>query len=194
MSYVSISGNIASGKSTLLDALMDEGYSTVPEDLGDDFLDLLDSYNKDPSTAIDLQNYINDYRWADAQHSYKASFTYVHERCIADDIVFTSVMAARGEISQQDADVFMDKALSRLAENPPRKIIYLYCHPEIGFERMRNRGRAEETGQNLLRIAELEEAHLRLLPLIADQLNIGYVEMDWTNYGSVIEIIKELGK
>lgn len=193
MSYVSISGNIATGKSTLLDLLMEEGYNVVPEDLGPEFMEHLAAYNEDPSKALDLQNYINDYRFFDAVHATKSPLLYIHERCMADDIVFASVMAARGEIEMEDAEDYIQCAIDRMKDFPPSKIIYLYCDPEVGYERMRKRGRAAETGQNLLRIAELEEAHLRVLPEIADELGIELVEVDWTNYGDVKDIIKEIG-
>lgn len=192
MSYVSISGNIGTGKSTLLDALWEDGYNVTPEDTGPEFLEHLDHYNQDPTYAIHLQNYINNYRFYDAIHSTRSKYHYVHERCMADDIVFTTVMYGRGEIERDAAMQFITCAGNRLWEYPPEKIIYLYCEPEVGYERMRSRGRPEESQQTLNNIAELEEAHMRVLPVIAEDIGIEFVEVDWTHYGSVEDIARLL--
>ena len=79
MSYISLSGNIAVGKSTALQGLKDLGYNVVFENLGPEFLGLLAAYNINPHNAIHLQSYINDYRLSDAEDSTKSTDLFIHE-------------------------------------------------------------------------------------------------------------------
>ena len=191
MSYISLSGNIAVGKSTVLYELEERGYEVVCENLGQRFLSLLDAYNKSPQEAIHLQKYINEYRWTDARLSCvgEDDGLYIHERSMIDDMIFTTYMICKGEISQKEGQEFLELATHRLTIDPPTKVIYLYADPDITFERMLERGRPEESSQTLLNIAELEQAHQVLLPIICGELGIELVEVNWSFFGEIQTIL-----
>ena len=140
MSYISLSGNIAVGKSTALQGLKDLGYNVVFENLGPEFLGLLAAYNTNPFNAIHLQSYI-------------------------------------------------ELATERLIANPPEKVIYLYSDPETTYSRLVSRGRSQESEQTLLSIAELEQAHLTILPIICEELGIELVELEWSNFGNILRVV-----
>jgi deoxyadenosine/deoxycytidine kinase len=190
MSYISLSGNIAVGKSTVLSGLEERGYNVVYENLKPEFMGLLADYNKDPSTAIHLQNFINDYRFADAKKSSLIQEElYIHERSMIDDMIFTTQMMGRGDIDQGAWTKFLEEAHRRLDICPPSKVIYLYADPETTYNRMVARGRSEESGQTLMSIAELEQTHQLLLPLICEEIGAELVEVDWTEFGEIDSII-----
>jgi len=189
MSYISLSGNIAVGKSTVLSHLEEAGYNTVKENLGERFMSLLGRYNEDSSNAIHLQRYINEYRSIDAEVSCNSDELHIHERSMIDDIIFTSIMVIRGEIDHDVGVEFSDAAYARLVLHPPEKVIYLYCDPEKTYDRMVSRGRSEESGQSLRDIAELEKAHSALLPYLCEELGIELIEVDWSNFGNINSIL-----
>jgi deoxyadenosine/deoxycytidine kinase len=189
MSYISLSGNIAVGKSTVLSGLESNGFEVVYENLGPKFLSFLDSYNNDPRSAIHLQTYINDYRLIDAEVSCVTDGLFVHERSMIDDMIFTTYMICKGEIDEEVGNEFLDRSLQRLIQYPPSKVIYLYSDPESTYGRLVGRGRPEESKQNLLKIAELEQSHQTLLPMICEEVGIDLVEVDWSDFGSIETII-----
>ena len=189
MSYISLSGNIAVGKSTALQGLKDLGYNVVFENLGPEFLGLLAAYNINPYNAIHLQSYINDYRLTDAEDSTNSPDLFIHERSMIDDMVFTTYMIAKGEITEAAGVRFLDLATERLIANPPKKVIYLYSDPETTYSRLVSRGRSQESEQTLLSVAELEQAHLTLLPIICEELGIELVELEWSNFGNILRVV-----
>lgn len=189
MSYISLSGNIAVGKSTALQGLKDLGYNVVFENLGPEFLGLLAAYNTNPFNAIHLQSYINDYRLSDAEDSTKSTDLFIHERSMIDDMVFTTYMVAKGEITEAAGVRFLELATERLIANPPEKVIYLYSDPETTYSRLVSRGRSQESEQTLLSIAELEQAHLTILPIICEELGIELVELEWSNFGNILRVV-----
>ena len=189
MSYISLSGNIAVGKSTALQGLKDLGYNVVFENLGPEFLGLLAAYNINPHNAIHLQSYINDYRLSDAEDSTKSTDLFIHERSMIDDMVFTTYMVAKGEITEAAGVRFLELATERLIANPPEKVIYLYSDPETTYSRLVSRGRSQESEQTLLSIAELEQAHLTILPIICEELDIELVELEWSNFGNILRVV-----
>ena len=189
MSYISLSGNIPVGKSTALQGLKDLGYNVVFENLGPEFLGLLAAYNINPLNAIHLQSYINDYRLSDAEDSTKSTDLFIHERSMIDDMVFTTYMVAKGEITEAAGVRFLELATERLIANPPEKVIYLYSDPETTYSRLVSRGRSQESEQTLLSIAELEQAHLTILPIICEELGIELVELEWSNFGNILRVV-----
>jgi deoxyadenosine/deoxycytidine kinase len=189
MSYISLSGNIAVGKSTALQGLKDLGYNVVFENLGPEFLGLLAAYNINPLNAIHLQSYINDYRLSDAEDSTNSTDLFIHERSMIDDMVFTTYMVAKGEITEAAGVRFLELATERLIANPPEKVIYLYSDPETTYSRLVSRGRSQESEQTLLSIAELEQAHLTILPIICEELGIELVELEWSNFGNILRVV-----
>jgi deoxyadenosine/deoxycytidine kinase len=189
MSYISLSGNIAVGKSTVLSGLEKHGLSVVYENLGPKFLSLLDSYNTDPRSAIHLQTFINDYRYKNAKVGHSSDQVSVHERSMIDDMIFTTYMMAKGEIEEEAGIEFLDKSHERLTQYPPTKVIYLYSNPENTISRLLGRGRPQESGQTLMNIAELEQAHQMLLPIICEEIGVELVEVDWSEFGNIKKII-----
>ena len=101
MSYISLEANIGVGKSTLLPLLAKElDVNHVEEDLSEDssFLKALGEYNKDSSTAIDLQLTINKYRVKVAKETLMG--VHLVERSMLSDLVFAKVMCDMGDISK----------------------------------------------------------------------------------------------
>ena len=98
-------------------------------------------------------------------------------------------MMAKGEIEEEAGIEFLDKSHERLAQYPPTKVIYLYSNPENTISRLLGRGRPQESGQTLMNIAELEQAHQMLLPIICEEIGVELVEVDWSEFGNIKKII-----
>ena len=189
MSYISLEANIGVGKSTILPLIAEElRLLPVVEDLGSDsaFLVALGNFNRDPSLALDLQLTINDYRAALAR---KTTFDqHIVERSMLSDMVFTKVMHDRGDISLGDFKLFNATASHRLSIFKPRIAVHLMCDPEVAFNRMLGRGRAEESNNDLEYITQLENAHMDMLPDLCWNFSIPLIQIDYTNYGDPKEI------
>jgi hypothetical protein len=64
----------------------------------------------------------------------------------------------------------------------------LYSDPDITYSRLVSRGRSQESKQTLLTIAELEQAHLTILPIICEDLGVELVELEWSDFGSISRV------
>ena len=189
MSYISLEANIGVGKSTLLPLVAEElRLLPVEENLGSDgaFLVALGNYNENPSLALELQLTINDYRREVAR--FTLFDQHIVERSMLSDMVFTKVMHDRGDISLGDYKLFMATANNRLSVFKPRIAVQLMCDPDVAFNRMKGRARAEESNNDLEYITQLENAHLDMLPDLCWNFSIPLIQIEYTNYGDPKEI------
>jgi len=183
MSYISLEANIGVGKSTLLPELAKViGYNPIEEDLSKDgkFLTALGEYNKDKSKAINLQLTISEFRTEVAKKTMIGK--HIVERSILSDLVFASVMNKRGDISNGDYKLYKSLAETNLKRYPPDMAIYLFCEPEISYERLRGRDREEESSVTLQYVTELEDTHIDMLPDLCEKYTIPLLTLDYTKF------------
>ena len=183
MSYISLEASIAVGKSTLLPKLaMELEMNPIEEDLSKDgeFLKALAAFNEDPTKAIDLQLTINSYR----VKVVKDTFIDYHivERSMLSDLVFAKVMRDRGDMSHGDYKLFIALAESKLEMLPPEIVVHLACDPLVAFNRMKGRGRPEESNNTLEYMIQLECAHEDILPDLCEKFKIPMLRLDYTNF------------
>ena len=104
------------------------------------------------------------------------------------DMVFTKVMHDRGDISVGDFKLFQATANTRLSIFKPTIAVHLMCDPEVAYNRMKGRARAEESNNDLEYITQLEKAHLDMLPDLCWNFSIPLIQIEYTNYGDPKEI------
>lgn len=183
--YISLEANIGVGKSTLLPKLAKiMKMIPVEENLekDGDFLKALGEFNEDSSKAYELQMTINRYRVGVSDDTRSGS--YILERSMLSDIVFATVMYQMGDISESEFKLFSAISEGQLAKNAPDVAVYLACDPKVSYERLRSRGREEESNVTLDYVTQLENAHETILAELCYKLDIALVRLDYTEFQS----------
>lgn len=168
--HVCVLGVIASGKSTLANALhnivaQEEGechgfYEPVEDN------PLLPLYYQDPHKyAFPMQIYMLNRRYEQqmlAQDLALAGISSVQDSSVFGDTCFVEMLKKDGIMSQQEVDVYSDLFVN-LTRNVmyPTLVVYLNCEPEKAIERLKHRNRDCESNvpvEYLSRLkAELDE-------------------------------------
>lgn len=199
---VIIEGNIGSGKSTFLEHF--KGYEeicTVPEPVDDwtDFggINLLQRFYDDPKewatkfhasvllTMFNGHNLVTDKRIKLMERSFFSVF-----KC------FIPQMCNKGYISQDAFCVFSAWATfigltDRInTRQPIDLIVYLKTTPEVVYERMKKRARAEEATVTLEYLRELHDLHEKWL--MSDKNHIPVLVLDGDKDGT--EMLEEYQK
>lgn len=148
MKYISISGAVAAGKSTLLENLMTRlgdraiAHTERPQDNP-----FINEYYSDStrwsfhSQMTFLALYFDDASWTDEGHDY-----YLFDRCLIENLVIARYRLNAGDLTQTEYDVIekMAHGIDRLMP-PIDKYIYLRCSVPLLIARLRERGREYES-------------------------------------------------
>jgi len=152
---VSIIGNIASGKSTIIQEMMDVGRGETFEFAQEpiDAWSLFEEFNKNmskysfPFSMEVLRSF--------SSMSFRADKTYIVERNPLDTVhVFGSVLQKNGSLTAEDLDL-----MTRYSETfgwKPDKIVYIETPASICFDRIETRGRESESNLSYEYIRALE--------------------------------------
>ena len=151
LKIVSINGNIASGKSTLLKMLKQEGYNVYLEGLNrGKWGNVLELYYKNPKrygflfqmkVLADMKQTYESIRGLSDpgdEVDKKEQYVFIERSCI-DCLAFTHVIYQNGDMSEEEYRTFI--ALYELLYDPPTIILPLKLSPVICFERCKARGR-----------------------------------------------------
>ena len=148
MKYISISGAVAAGKSTLLENLLNRlgdravAHTERPQDNP-----FINEYYSEAarwsfhSQMTFLALYFDDASWTDDSHDY-----YLFDRCLIENLVIARYRLNAGDLTQTEYDVIekMAKGIDRLMP-PIDKYIYLRCSVPLLVSRLRERGREYES-------------------------------------------------
>lgn len=164
--YLSISGNIGVGKSTVC-AMMGEalGWPTYYEPV-DDNPYLEDYYRDMPRWAFHLQIYFLSKRFEVQKDIIDHGWSAVQDRTIYEDVeIFAPVLHRRGAMDPRDYENYREVFQNMISFlRPPDLILYLRCSPDTALERIGQRGRAIEKTIPRDFIADLHEAYEDWLP------------------------------
>ncbi|UJF19490.1 deoxynucleoside kinase [Vibrio sp. SS-MA-C1-2] len=203
MKLISVEGNIGAGKSTLLPKLAEAlgfHYLLEPVDSDPEFLRLLTEFNKETdsvSARNNFQRYMTNLR-ADMLKNVDQNGSYIIERSLLSDLVFTHATMANYEKTAEDAGQHMDcykHLIGRLLDYPVVNVcVYLRTTPKISYDRMYNRGREAEMKTPLSYIEDLSTFHDAVLPQACRKSGTHLITVNWdqpqSNIDDLVETIK----
>lgn len=204
MKLIAIEGSVGTGKSTLLPKLVSVlnsrnesgNWMEIQEPVNDpEFLRLLNEFTKNPtdsSKRIKFQLYITDRR-SELMKNLPEGYNFIIERSLYSDIVFCQT----NFLSMETPDAkYMDYFyyIKKKLEDYPRvnALVYLKSDPYKSYNRMLERGRAEEAGTPYEYFMDLEAFHVACLPQICRNYKTPYIEIDWTDFGDVEDLAKKI--
>lgn len=188
MRLIAVEGNIGAGKSTLL-PLLAEALGTEcilePVDSDAEFQRLLANFTAKPNCVHarnEFQMYMTDSR-SNLLKGLDPDGTYIIERSLLSDLVFTHACMSSYENSVEDASFHMDSykhLVSRLLDYPTIDVcLYLKTSPVVAYKRMLGRGRKQEEGTPLSYIEDLSAFHDAVLPQVCRKAGTKLVTVDW---------------
>lgn len=147
MKYVSISGAVAAGKTTLMEKLLErlgeraKAHEERPQDNP-----FIQEYYADSkrwsfhSQMTFLALYFDHPEWETADKEF-----YFFDRCLIENLVIAQYRRNEGDLTQTEYDVIekMAQGINRLMP-PIDKYVYLQCSVSLLVERLRTRGREYE--------------------------------------------------
>lgn len=148
MKYISISGAVAAGKTTLLERLLDRlGDRAIAHEERPQDNPFIREYYSDSkrwsfhSQMTFLALYFDHVNWLDAGREF-----YFFDRCLIENLVLARYRLEVGDLTQTEYDVIekMANGISRLMP-PIDKYIYLKCSVPLLTSRLRIRGREYES-------------------------------------------------
>lgn len=163
---ISIEGNIAAGKTTLLNFLSESGtFNTIPEPTekwrninGTNLLELM--YKNPQKYAFAFQSYVLlTYLEIHSEESIKTKI--VERSSSSSRFCFVESLLNRGMIQREQYEVIQKwhEFTERNFKLQPDLIIYLKTTPERAFERSQQRNRPEERQQELETFQQLHAYH-----------------------------------
>lgn len=148
MKYISISGAVAAGKTTLLEKLLAYyGERAIAHEERPQDNPFINEYYSDSrrwsfhSQITFLALYFDHINWLDAGKEF-----YFFDRCLIENLVLARYRLDVGDLTETEYGVIAKMAKGISALMPPiDKYIYLKCSVELLTQRLRRRGREYES-------------------------------------------------
>lgn len=159
--YLSISGNIGVGKSTVCQMMGEAlGWPTYYEPV-DDNPYLGDYYLDMPRWAFHLQIYFLSKRFEVQKDIIDHGLSAVQDRTIYEDVdIFAPVLHRMGAMDTRDYENYREVFHNMISFlRPPDLVLYLRCNPDVAIERIGQRGRDIEKTIPREFIVALHEAY-----------------------------------
>ncbi len=177
--FIGIAGMIGAGKSTLATALgkhldIDVYYEPVKDN---EYLE--DFYRETRNYAFAMQIYLLNRRFQQHQEIIWRGRSAVQDRTIYEDSIFARMLAESGMMDERDYRTYSE--LFRHMSNfmcKPNVIVYLDVSPELSLERMRQRGRAMESGVTLEYLSALYKGYEEFITDISRVIPVIRVDYD----------------
>lgn len=161
MPVISIEGNIGSGKSTIINALKAtatiEGVPVVYVDepvrqwemiKSKDGKNMIELFYADPdrySFAFQMMAYISRLALLKEAVEANPNAIIITERCLKTDYnVFAKMLHDQGTLLQEEYAIYTNWFTTFSKDSDISAIIYIYCYPEVSYERCKKRQRAGE--------------------------------------------------
>ncbi len=181
--YVSISGNIGVGKSTVCELLGREfGWPTYYEPV-DDNPYLADYYKDMPRWAFHLQVFFLSKRFEVQKEIIDLNTSAVQDRTIYEDVeIFARVLHERGCMDTRDYENYREVFRNMVAFlRPPDLVLYLRVGPDAAMRRIAARGRDCEAGIQREFIVDLHEAYEQWAPTAVEICPVKTIDTEVVN-------------
>ncbi len=185
MDYIAISGNIASGKTTLCKGMAKYGYRSIFEDFDknpffNDFYDDPEAYSFETEITFLLQHY----------HLIKKQKN--NSLLVCDYSLLLDLAYADVNLSGQRLKIFIDIVEELHKEiDLPKKIIYLICPEEVLLQRIIDRSREAESAISLDYLTSLSKAISKRIREFSHKVPVTTIDSHAIDFRSGIEKIKE---
>lgn len=202
---IGVEANIGVGKSSMLPKFVDalnkynvggKPWKQIQEPVDDPmFMELLAKFYDKPTARnrIVFQTYVTDARHDLLQGLDFDSCHYVIERSLYSDLIFAHQNMLEMERVKGTYMSYFYYIKKRMDTYPKIDyIVYLSCDPEVAHKRILQRGRECEMGITEAYISELEDYHKACLPQQCRVYGATLFEYDWTKFGDVEQIAKDL--
>lgn len=160
---VSIEGNIGSGKSTIINALkatstiegvpvvyVDEPvrqWESIKNKEGKNMIELFYANPERYSFAFQMMAYISRLALLKEAVEANPNAVIITERCLKTDYnVFAKMLHEQGTLLDEEYAIYTNWFNAFSKESEISAIVYVYCHPEVSYERCKKRQR---TGENI---------------------------------------------
>lgn len=185
--FISISGLIGAGKTTLAEELSKEmGFPVYYEPVEDNIY--LEDFYKDMKTySFPMQVYLLNRRYQQHQQIIWSGLGAVQDRSIYEDAVFARILVKQGHMSKRDYETYTDlyNNMSKYLTHP-NFIIHLDVTPEESLERIKQRSRGCEAGIPLSYLQDLYDEYNIFLAEISKRIPV--IRIRWANYRSAKEL------
>lgn len=178
--FISISGMIGAGKTTLANALSEKMKLPVYHEPVADNVYLEDFYRDKKRYGFPLQVYLLNRRFQQHQQIIWSGQGGVQDRTIYEDTVFAKVLKDEGSMEEREYDTYRS-LFSNLSNfmMKPNLIVHLDVTPEESYRRIMSRKRACEDGipmEYLLRLHAAYEDFLKDISRIIPVIRVNYSE------------------
>lgn len=185
--FISISGLIGAGKTTLAEELAKEmGFPVYYEPVEDNIY--LEDFYKDMKTyGFPMQVYLLNRRYQQHQQIIWSGDGAVQDRSIYEDAVFARILVKQGNMSKRDYKTYTDlyNNMSKYLTHP-NFLIHLDVTPEESLERIKQRSRGCEAGIPLSYLQDLYDEYNIFLAEISKRIPV--IRIRWANYRSAKEL------
>lgn len=189
--FISISGLIGAGKTTLAKALGDVMNLPVfyEEVISNDYL--ADFYKNMDKYAFPLQIHLLNRRFKQQQQIIWNDHGGVQDRTIYEDKIFARMLMKQGHITQRDYDTYSE-LFNNMANfmRKPNLIVHLDVSPEVSLDRIKKRARNSETGISLDYLKRLRDEYNLFLEEISKVIPV--LVIDWNEFKSAEEIAEKV--
>ena len=167
---IALEGNIAAGKSTILDYLSTfNDVTTIKEPLEKwcnfNGKNLLQKMYNDEISSLAFQSYIQTTRFKILKTDIKSSILIVERSLLSNQNIFLKKDLSEGKISQLEIDILREneELLNNFIHTKPDVILYLQTDPETAYKRLKLRDRSEEKHCNFKLLKDLHSLHEKWL-------------------------------
>jgi len=189
--FITISGLIGAGKSTLAEALSKKMNLKLYKEKVEDNPYLPLFYSDMDKWSIQMELYLLKERYK--QQLEVISSGGVQDRSIYEDKIFVDMLSDSGKIHDLDKIMYYDY-FDILMKNiqKPNLIIHLDVKPEIALERIKMRNRSCETGVSINYLVSLNSMYQKHIKLWSKELNV--IVLNYNNFldvNKIVDIISE---
>eukprot|EP01138_Halocafeteria_seosinensis_P003440 gb/GECG01003516.1/.p1 GENE.gb/GECG01003516.1/~~gb/GECG01003516.1/.p1 ORF type:complete len:286 (+),score=42.14 gb/GECG01003516.1/:1-858(+) len=191
--FISISGLIGAGKTTLAKALAERLHLPHYEEPVHDNAYLQDFYQDMKKYSFPMQVYLLNKRFSQQQQIIWSNRGGVQDRTIYEDSVFAKMLRDAGLMEERDYETYLD-LFNHMANfmRKPNIIVHLDVSPEESLRRIRMRKRECEDGITLEYLQNLYAAYNDFIMDIARVIPV--IKVDYDSFRTVEEMAAKIAE